>query len=318
MNESKKLIFIKKNLKININNNNNEIKFNKKNINMRLIVLFIFSCQIFYSQSELKDLRGTLKLNDTAFIPFKLSILKNHLNEIEGYSLTDENGPHETKSYVKGTHDEKSGVLKFYEYGIVYSKSPYDELDFCFVHFEGKMKDFYKSKKIMGNFQGKYDNGSKCIDGEIILLDEGTVNDKIEKFKKKFNKPRFQKNIAKRLPKIDSIQLKPITTDEDLNVFVNSKKLVISIYDSGKVDDDRINLFVDDKLILKDYSIVKERKEIPLEIKRKRISVKVVALNEGTSSPNTVKIEVRSNNDFISTKTTLKTNESASLSLVRK
>ncbi len=281
---------------------------------MRFILVFILCSQIFYSQSTAKDLRGTIKINDSSFIPFKVSILKNHLNQIEGYSLTDENGPHETKSYIKGSHDDQTGVLKFQEYGIVYSKSPFDELDFCFVHFEGKMKSFYKTKKITGAFQGKYEDGSKCVDGEIILVDEEILTNKIEKIKKKLDKPRFQKKLSK----IDTVNLKPITTDEDLNVFVNSRQLVVSIYDSGKVDNDRIDLYVDNQLILKDYSIKKERKNIPLTIKRKRISVKVVALNEGSSAPNTVKIEVRSGKDFVSTKTTLKTNESATLSLVKR
>lgn len=274
--------------------------------------ILIISCNTLYAQFLSKEFTGVIKLNDSSFIPYKLDLTSTDNFLISGSSITDEGGVHETKSKIKGNYNPSTHILSLEEYDIVYSKSPYEELDFCFVHFETKLQSFNKPKFLKGPFLGKYVDGSSCINGELLLAD----SKKVEKIKEKFNKPKFQKKIKSK--KIDTVQLKPITNGEDLNIFVKSKIFKLSIYDSGKIDNDLINLYVDGKLVLENFSIKKEKKEIPIILSKKRMSVKVVALNEGTSPPNTVKIEIQSPTDFITTKTALKTNEKAVLSLVRK
>lgn len=280
---------------------------------MKLIFfIVVFSCNMLFGQFLDKEFSGVIKLNDSSFIPYKINLVSTDNLLISGSSITDEGGEHETKSKISGSYDSETRILKFEEYDIVYSKSPYEELNFCFIHYESKIQNYNKLKVIKGPFFGKFVDGSSCINGELMLAD----SKKIEKLKEKFDKPKFRQK-AKSI-KIDSVQLNPITNGEDLNVFVNSKVFKLSIYDSGKIDNDMINLYVDDKLVLESYSIQKEKKIIPLILHKKRMSVKVVAINEGTSSPNTVKIEIVSPTDFITTKTALKTNEEAVLSLVNK
>ncbi len=280
---------------------------------MKLILfILIFSCNSLIAQFLSKEFSGVVKLNDSSFIPYKIELISTDNLLITGVSITDEGGEHETKSKISGSYNSKTHILKFEEYDIVYSKSPFEELDFCFVHFESEIQNFNKLKVIKGPFLGKYVDGTSCINGDLMLADAK----KIEKLKEKFDKPKFQKKIKSK--KIDSIQLAPITNGEDLNVFVKSKIFKLSIFDSGKIDNDLINLYIDNKLILENYSIEKEKKIIPLILNKKRMSIKVVAVNEGTSPPNTVKIEIESPTDFISTKTALKVNEEAVLSLINK
>ncbi|WP_010178652.1 hypothetical protein [Aquimarina agarilytica] len=277
------------------------------------LFLFVFNFYFIYGQSIPKEFSGVVKINDSLFIPYNLSLNRINDTEILGYSITDKGGVHETKSNVTGYFDEEKGVLKFNEFDIVYTKSPYDQFDFCFVHFEGSMKKFKSAKALKGAFFGKYVNGAKCIDGELLLVDE----QKIEKIKKRFDKPKVRKLLEKS-KKIDTVSLAPITKNETVNVFVKSSILMVSIYDSGKEDNDQIDLYLDDKLILNDYVITREKKQIPIQITQKFARLKVVALNEGTSPPNTVKIEVHSPNDYISTKTSLNKGEMAVLSFVKK
>lgn len=280
------------------------------------ILTFLFSNSLLYAQFNSKEFSGVIKLNDSAFIPYKISFVNKNNMFIEGTSITDEGGKHETKSKITGSYHSKTNIFEFKEYDIVYSKSPYGALDFCFIHFESKIKNLSNLKTIKGKFLGKYIDGTSCINGELLLADKRKLEEKIAKLKKRFDKPKYHKKV---LPKvIDSVKLKPITTGEDLNVFVKSKVLVLEIYDSGKIDDDKINLYVDDKLVLENFIIRKEKKKIPIVLQKKRLSVKIVAVNEGNSPPNTVKIEVKGSSDYIVTKTALKKNEEAILSLVRK
>ncbi len=277
------------------------------------LFLIIFNFYFVYSQSIPKEFSGVVKINDSLFIPYNLSLNRVNETEIIGYSITDKGGAHETKSNVTGYFDEEKGVLKFNEFDIVYTKSPYDQFDFCFVNFEGSMKNFKNAKALKGAFAGRYVSGAKCIDGELLLVDQ----QKIEKIKKRFDKPKVRKLLEKS-KKIDTVSLAPITKNETVNVFVKSSVLMVSIYDSGKEDNDKIDLYLDDKLILDDYVITREKKQIPIQITKKFASLKVEALNVGTSPPNTVKIEVYSPNDYIATKTSLNKGETAVLSFVKK
>lgn len=258
-----------------------------------ILILFVFFQSIYsFSQLNYKELTGVVRINDSLFIPYEVYLKKDNVNEITGYSITDKNGAHETKSAIKGIYDPSEGILKFNEFDILYTKSSFNTFDFCYIHFEAKAKNFEKLKMLTGNFYGKYDNGTKCIDGKLILADKSKIEAKQKKIKRKLNKTKYKKTIEVVQSEIDSIQLKNIVANEALTIFVKSKNFMLSIYDSGKIDDDRINLFIDGKLILEDYSIKKEKKEIPLQLLNAKTSVKVVALNEGTSAPNTVKIEI--------------------------
>ncbi len=287
---------------------------------MKLVVfvflLFNSICSI--SQLKYRELSGVIKINDTLFIPYELYLNRSNSTDINGYSITDKNGAHETKSAIKGSYNSINKTLKFNEFDILYTKSSFKTFDFCFIHFEGKIKGFENLKALNGNFYGKYENGVNCIDGKLILINKSKIESRTKKLEKKLNKSKYNKLRKNIKPKLDSIKLENIVANENLNVFVKSKTYTLSIYDSGKIDNDRINLFIDNELILENYSIKKEKKEIPLNVKKSKVSVKVVALNVGSSPPNTVKIEIMGENQFIETRTMLKEKESALLTLIPK
>lgn len=262
---------------------------------------------------------GVIKLNDTAFISYKLAFEVKD-NVIEGYSITDAGGPHETKSNIKGIYNTDLKELVFNEYDIVYTKSPITELDFCLVNFKGKMRNLEKNKPFSGDFSGLYPDGKACLDGQIIMSPLAEVEKRAEKADKMIQKSkRFSKKIKDNVSAttaLDTLSMSVVKTGENLNIFTKTKNVIVAIYDAGKVDDDRINLYIDGKLILSNYAIEKDRKEIPITITKEFTVIKVEALNEGTSAPNTVKVEVNDGQRLISTRTSLKSNEKAELTLV--
>jgi hypothetical protein len=262
---------------------------------------------------------GVIKLNDTAFISYKLAFEVKD-NVIEGYSITDAGGPHETKSNIKGSYNTDDKELVFNEYDIVYTKSPITELDFCLVNFKGKMRNLEKNKPFSGDFSGLYPDGKACLDGQIIMSPLAQVEKRAKKADKMIQKSkRFAKKIKDNISAttaLDTLSMSVVKTGENLNVFTKTKNVIVAIYDAGKVDDDRINLYIDGKLILSNYAIEKNRKEIPITITKEFTVIKVEALNEGTSAPNTVKVEINDGQRLISTRTSLKSNEHAALTLV--
>jgi len=130
-------------------------------------IVFLMCSLSVFSQYEYEYL-GIISLGEDAIISYKISFdEKNGI--IEGKSLTDLGGPHETLSYLSGYFDDKANTLEFYESGIVYTKSTITQNDFCFVHFSGSMKNLNERQNVEGNFKGLYSDGKECISGEIKL-----------------------------------------------------------------------------------------------------------------------------------------------------
>ena len=271
-----------------------------------------------YSQKEPFEYLGVIKLNDTSFISYKLAFEELD-GKIEGFSIADMGGKHETKSNISGEYDADEKLLRFRESDIVYTKSPIGEVDMCLVNFEGKMRNLEKAKAFSGEFKGTYPDSTACLDGMVIMSASESVMKRIERIDKKIQKSKQvtqevkDKISAKRT--LDTLTMSIVKKDENLNVFVKSKKVVVSIYDSGKVDDDRVNLYVNDELILEDYSITRARREIPITLVQDIAQVRVEALNEGSSAPNTVKVEIKDGVNLISTRTSLNIGDRASISL---
>ncbi|RMB63468.1 hypothetical protein EAX61_03515 [Dokdonia sinensis] len=286
---------------------------------LSLFILFI-TYTTTLAQGDAYEYLGVLKLNDSSFIQYKLA-LEERDGIIQGYSIADAGGKHETKSNVRGTYDDKANQFAFKEYNIVYTKSPITELDFCLVHFEGKMRKLDVDKGFSGDFTSAYQDGAPCLKGEIIMSSASQVQDRVASIDKKIQKSKkISEEVKEKVSMkrtVDTLTMSVVKKDENLNIFARTKRVVISIYDAGKVDNDRINLYLDGELIIEDYAIEKEKREIAVEITKDFTVIKVVALNEGTSAPNTVKVEILDGMDLITTRTSLKEGESAALTLVK-
>ena len=273
-----------------------------------------------YGQLDTYEYMGVIKLNDSAFISYKLAFEEVD-GKIQGFSMADLGGKHETKSNIKGIYDSENKLFSFAEYDIVYTKSPLGEVDMCLINFEGKMRNLENNKAFSGDFKGLYPDKSSCLDGMLIMSATEEAQARIAKLDKKIQKSKkVSQELKDRIStkrSVDTLTMSIVRKNENLNVFTKTKDIVISIYDSGKVDDDRINLYVDDVLILEDYSIEKAKKQIPITITKKTTVVRVEALTEGTSAPNTVKVEIQDGLSLITTRTSLKTGEKAELTLVR-
>ena len=286
--------------------------------------LFLFTiCLTFTTalQAQEYEFFGVIKLNDTSFISYK--VLFDRVNDsIQGYSLTDFAGKHETKSNIKGYYDEDENLLSFEEYDIVYTKSPVVQKDFCFVNFEGKVRNLDRVKAFSGDFKGLYADGTSCLDGMIIVNSGQEVKKRVEKIDKVVQRSRkFSDSIKKNIKVakvLDTLTRNIIAKNENLNIFTRDQKIKLAIYDAGKEDGDVINLYVDDKPVLENYTVLHEIKYLEFDLENVETKIRVEAVSEGTSSPNTVRLEVEDSRNFVRTITNLKEGEHAQMTLVKK
>jgi hypothetical protein len=76
------------------------------------------------------------------------------------------------------------------------------------------------------------------------------------------------------------------------DVTVSQRDITISVRDHASIDGDRIDLFVNGAKVLSDYTLTSSSHSVAVTLNSGENSVMVTALNEGSSSPNTVEVSV--------------------------
>ena len=148
----------------------------------RNYALFLFTFIMWihgFTQSKYEYF-GAIIVNDSISITCKINITESN-GRIKGYSLTDLGGEHETQSNIFGEYDKIRKELSFREVGIVYTKSPISQNDFCFMNVTIKNFVLGKNKDIKTKFLVLFPDNSKCISGQLYL-------NSIEKVEERLNK----------------------------------------------------------------------------------------------------------------------------------
>jgi hypothetical protein len=264
---------------------------------------------------------GAIKLNDSSFISYKLEFIEKD-GLIKGYSTTDIGGAHETKSYISGYFDDKANALNFYESGILYTKSAITQNDFCFVHFDGRLKKMNENQKIEGQFKGLYSDGKECIHGEIVLSNFKKVLKRTEKMDRRIDRSIFVGKETKEkinlVKLMDSLSLNIIKKDEVLSVFSSSETVNLTMFDAGQEDGDIVTILVNGRIILKDYEVTTKKETLTVALDSPKTVLKVIAVNNGSIGGNTVKIDISDGTNTIETLTNLKAKETACFAILKK
>lgn len=290
--------------------------------NVKLYILF-FICLTFPKLINAQEFEylGIIKLNDTSFISYKLVFDKVN-DSIKGYSLTDFAGRHETKSNIRGYYDSRNNWLTFEEYDIVYTKSPVVQNDFCFVHFSGKVTNLDRARAFDGNFKGLYADGQKCIDGMIVVNDQDRVQKRVAKIDRVIQRSRKVSDSVKKNVNVtrilDTLTRNIIARGENLNIFSRDQKIKLMVYDAGKEDGDIINLIVDGKTILENFTVTNAKRILEIKLINPETVIRVEAVSAGTSPPNTVRLEVEDTRNFIRTITNLDAGQHATMTILKK
>ena len=290
---------------------------------MRFIYFFlIFFISFTFSKAFAQQYTflGVLKIDNKSQQSLSYSIMFTEENgKIKGYSITDMAGRHETKNKIEGFYNSKTGMLSFKESSIVYTKSTVSKGLFCFVNFNGKIGRKHNMSYLNGKFTGLRDNSTPCVNGQIELIGNKDLEALIAKANKKIQNSKLIKNEEKidLNHTIDSLKGQYVNSNENLNVFVNDVEQVkIRIWDNANEDGDRINLYLNEQLILKDYEVVNQKKEITLNIMAEKNVLKIVALNQGSQGLNTVMMTI--DGEDIKFQSNLKTNEYSTITFYKK
>lgn len=278
----------------------------------------VFFCQIILStlRSQNYEFLGLIKLNGDKNQALSYRVVFSENNGIiKGFSITDLTGEHETKNVISGTYDASKKLFSFREEKIIYTKSPISTETFCFINYSGKIKLGTDKPRISGNFSGKFKNNSTCINGTLELIGSETIQKLLNKFNSKIQKSKkldqAEKEKYNPVKLMDSLKLQQVVANENINIFIENKNEIhVQIWDNGNEDGDLINLYLNEKLILENYYVTKDKKSILLETNRKINKMQILAVNQGSQGLNTVMVDVEGDSG-IKFQSNLKSKESS-------
>ena len=271
-----------------------------------LLIIITFISTNIYSQNTFSYL-GTLILSNNTPISFSLELQEDN-GIVNGYSITNINTPDETKSEISGLYFKKDKSFQLLETQILQTKSEAALNTFCYINMNLKFKGKFGSKRLEGTFIGNFLDSTKCASGKIILMERTKLEKKIEKIKKK---------IGKKIDTTQILQTQILKDGDDFTINWERNKLQLYIWDANKEDGDKIELRINNNIILYDFETKNKRKKIKHKLLEGENIIEIKAINLGTFPPNTSRIELIDSNTKYPVITQLELGKSAIIKVVK-
>ena len=255
---------------------------------MKIHIITILSLLSITSLSQnTSNYLGTLILSNNTPISFKLELTEKK-GVVNGFSITNIGTKDETKSEITGLYFKSDNSFQLQETQILSTKSEAPLNTFCYINMNLSFKGKFGTKRLEGTFIGKFSNDTECARGKVILMEEEKLKKKIDKIEKK-----IEKNSLETVPDANLVQQTKILKDgDDFTINWENDKLKLFIWDANKEDGDKIELKINNKIILADFETKSKRKEIHFKLQKGENIIEIKATNLGTSPPNTSRIEL--------------------------
>ena len=248
----------------------------------RLTLFLVFIVQISFSQVKEYKYLGSIILENNIPMSFSLDLFEKN-GIVSGYSITNHGTKDETKSEIQGVYFKDDKSFQLQETQIIYTKSEAPINSFCYIRMNLKLKNRFTKKQLEGNFSGNFLDSSECAKGKILLAEKSIIEKKIKKIEKK---------IEKQIKKDEIIETSILKDGDSLSIKWQAKYITIKIWDSNKEDGDRINLSINEDIILDNYETKNKAKKIKYKLKEGQNKILIEARSLGSSPPNTSRIEL--------------------------
>jgi hypothetical protein len=140
--------------------------------------------------------------------------------------------------------------------------------------------EFFKNKTLVGKSNITYNGGS------LMLNLRYTFNYKLK------DKPVDSVKVKKTDPLVHSHKVNGRNVEVQNKMEVGTDLVTVKVWDRGTVDGDKIALYLNGELILDDYTLNKDKKEITLHLQAGTNYLAMHAINLGTIPPNTAAMEI--------------------------
>ena len=282
----------------------------KKRGIMSVLALTICNCVLF-AQTKQVTLTGFIDVNSGESFQYKI-VLTETAGIVKGYSLTYKE-PNETKAEIQGIVDRRRHRLSFNEKDILYSHGFHTRAYMCLIDATLEYVQQGRDFVLKGAITSSEADNTVCTGGTITFNNQeeiqnlfgyheqyDTIISMKKKVKEESNKAGAVEGDAakikdeKKVSSEQAIVSQPmagtdkITTGIEKTYEWHSDSVIIDIWDGGIVDGDRITLLFNDKPLLTNYYLVKEKRRLRIALDPIPINTIVIIANtEGSDPPNT-------------------------------
>ena len=257
------------------------------------IVFFLFYCSSAFAQRLQLD--GLISVAGTRS---KYSLSLNRIGQkIEGFSYANVGTEDETKCSILGSIDTIKEQLYIKEMAIIHTKSKLPYQQFCMLAItlkKSKQKNLIMYK---GTCKGYlYKTQSICASGYLTLINQPIAAEKTNELLPIIETPIIKQIGENQLPSdISSNDRNQDLFQNDIHkLHCNSSSILLTIQDNNEMDYDKIAIEVNNDMILSNYTLSKQAKQLSIPLKSEHTLIKICALNEGNSAPNTAFINIQS------------------------
>ncbi len=277
------------------------------------LTLFIWPTLSLAQINNTYEFIGTLQLSNNELISYKLNFKELANGKIEGNSITDIYGDDRTKSVIKGSINFTEQKISFVETANLSTKSKANESDFCYLIVKNAKFKTAKGKTILqGKFSGKLPNGTVCANGTLYLISTNYLQQlentylTTDKIKNADTLSMLKEKIGTIKDRADKNTLK---SNEVLSLNWSSNEVILEIWDGEQEDLDEIQVYINDKKIVDQLVLKRQKKILIIPLTEKVSSIKIIGINEGLSAPCTANIILRDGSISTSVVSVLKKGE---------
>ena len=139
-----------------------------------------------------------------------------------------------------------------------------------------------------GNFIGLFTNNDTCASGRVLLLEQEKLKKKIKRIKNKIEKTEEERSAF--------LQTQQLKDGDDFLIEWENDNLRLFIWDANEEDGDKIQLKINNEIILNDFTTKRKRKKIKYKLQKGENVIEIRAVNLGDSPPNTSRIRLVDSN----------------------
>ncbi len=254
----------------------------------RYIILSLLLLATAIVQAKEKDhtLNGKLKVKGGDTYPYQLVFGVTHSSVIKGYSITKLSDGTDNKTEIRGVINKEKHIIIFAETKLL--SAPLPDATACMVNAVLTYKLKGGNYALSGFFKGKDSDHKDCGEGSLEFTIPATADDLFADDTATVAKPEKMESAA--------VLNEAMTGDDKITAGVgkefqwHSDTCVVAIWDGGVIDGDVVSLSINDRKVLDNYTLVKERKLVKLPLTGKVNTITILAEDEGLNPPNTAEM----------------------------
>lgn len=287
---------------------------------------------IFSQARESYVLNGYMGVQGGESFSYRLELTDSSENFLSGYSYIYKNKDKDVKTAVVVQRNSNDKSLHLQETTIIYNRGFESKAVICLVESEMKFDEkekqlkgslvtqtinsggtcsrgtilFSNLKEIDALFSAPSSPVAKITSSNTTTFQKPKTNPTqklhhlMQENKKKEEEEARKQAIAAAQEKAKQVaaanqkpEVKQITEGKEGVYEWNSNFVILKIWDGSQEDGDRVNIYLNQQLVLSNYTLLNKEKELRLELKGNEVqTITIEALNEGAQPPNTANISI--------------------------